>query len=112
MIVYLLSPASCAGTRAQMLLRSRTSALTSRLGTEGAPLGEVFTFLSSLYFRGKLAYANAFGTPPAGWSGALVIAPGRGLVPAEQIIGIDDLRAMAQVPVDAGEPRYRGPLVR
>ena len=111
-IVYLLSPASCAGTRAQMLLRSRTSPLTSRLGGDGAPLGEVFTFLSSLYFRGKLAYANAFGTPPEGWSRALVIAPGRGLVPAEQVIRIHDLREKATVPVDIREPRYRAPLVR
>ncbi|MGH7608057.1 MAG: hypothetical protein ACREME_12035, partial [Gemmatimonadales bacterium] len=57
--VFLLSPASCAGTRAQMLLQSRTSPLTARLaapgGEGGAPLGEVFTFMSSLYFRGKLA---------------------------------------------------------
>jgi hypothetical protein len=111
-VVFLLSPASCAGSRAQMLLRSRTSPLRARLENGGAPLGEVFTFMSSLYFRGKLAYATTFGTPPAGWSGALVIAPGRGLLPAETTIRVADLLAMAGVPVDEDEPRYREPLER
>lgn len=95
-----------------MLLRSQTSPLTARLETAGAPLGEVFTFMSSLYFRGKLAYATAFGAPPSGWAAALVITPGRGLVPADRPIRTADLRAMAEVPIDANEPRYREPLVR
>lgn len=110
--VFLLSPASCAGTRAQMLLRSRTSPLAARLENGGAPLGEVFTFMSSLYFRGKLAYATAFAVAPADWSGALVIAPGLGLVPASRVIRKADLRFMATIPVDAAEPRYREPLMR
>ena len=33
--------------------------------TPGAPMGDVFSFMSGLYFRGKLAYARAFATPPA-----------------------------------------------
>jgi hypothetical protein len=102
--VFLLSPASCAGKRAQMLLKSRTSPLTARLGDGGAPLGEVFTFMSSLYFRGKLAYAVRFGR-------ALVIAPGRGLVSPDLTIGIADLQAMAAIPVDPEEPGFRDPLV-
>ncbi len=112
--VFLLSPANCAGTRAQVLLKSQTSPLTARLENGGAPLGEVFTFMSSLYFRGKLAYANAFGAPPPGWpgGGALVITPGRGLVPADTLITVADLKDMAAVPVDEDEPRYREPLVR
>lgn len=110
--VFLLSPAHCAGTRAQVLLKSQTSPLTARLANGGAPLGEVFTFMSSLYFRGKLAYAHAFGAPPPGWSGALVITPGRGLVPAENLITVADLKDMAAVPVDEDEPRFREPLVR
>jgi hypothetical protein len=110
--VFLLSPANCAGKRAQMLLTSRTSPLTARLADGGAPLGEVFTFMSGLYFRGKLAYATTFGTPPTGWAGALVIAPGRGLVSADLSIRVADLRAMADIPVDPEESRYREPLVR
>lgn len=95
-----------------MLINSQTSPLTARLDNDGAPLGEVFTFMSSLYFRGKLAYATAFGAPPPGWSGALVITPGRGLVAADTLIRVEDLREMAAVPVDEAEPRYREPLVR
>lgn len=88
-----------------MLLNSQTSPLTARLANGGAPLGEVFTFMSSLYFRGKLAYANRFGQ-------AYVITPGRGLLPADVLIRVDDLRRMADVPVDADEPRYLEPLLR
>jgi len=103
--VFLLSPASCAGTRAQMLLKSRTSPLTARLANGGAPLGEVFAFMSSLYFRGKLAYATTFGR-------AFVITPGRGLLPADVLIRLEDLRQMASVPVDEAVPAFRDPLVR
>jgi hypothetical protein len=103
--VFLLSPASCAGLRARQLLKSQTSQLTARLANGGAPLGEVFAFMSSLYFRGKLAYANTFGR-------AFVIAPGRGLLPPDLLIRVDDLQQMALVPVDEAEPAFRDPLVR
>ena len=96
-----------------MLLRQDgMSPLAVRLRGTGAPLGEVFTFMSSLYFRGKLAYATAFGAAPAGWASVLVIAPGRGLVPADAIIGVHDLQHMAQIPVDHENPGFRDPLVR
>jgi hypothetical protein len=103
--VFLLSPASCAGTRAQLLLKSQTSPLTARLANGGAPLGEVFAFMSSLYFRGKLAYATTFGR-------GFVIAPGRGLLPPDLLIRVADLQQMALVPVDESEPAFRDPLVR
>jgi hypothetical protein len=103
--VFLLSPANCAGMRAQMLLKSQTSPLTARLANGGASLGEVFTFMSSLYFRGKLAYATRFGRP-------YVITPGRGLLPADVLIRVDDLRQMATVDVDEALPAFREPLVR
>jgi hypothetical protein len=109
--VFLLSPASCAGRRAKMLLNG-TSPLATRLASAGAPLGEVFTFMSSLYFRGKLTYANTFGAPPPDWPGTLVIAPGFGLVPADLLIRSPELRAMAAVPVDHAEPNFYEPLVR
>jgi hypothetical protein len=103
--IFLLSPANCGGTRAQMLLKSRTSPLTAQLTDRGAPLGDVFTFMSSLYFRGKMAYATRFGV-------AYVITPGRGLLPVDVLIRVDDLRRMAEVPVDAELPAFREPLVR
>ncbi len=79
---------------------------------EGAALGHVFRFASGLYFRGKLAYAEAFARPPPGVSGALVIAPGAGLLPPEACVLERDLRAFAAVPVDASDPRFRAPLER
>src|ERR1051325_10991404 len=59
--LFLLSPARCDGRRALTLLSPRAEfPLAVQLRRrEGAPLGEVFAFLSGLYFRGKLTYATA-----------------------------------------------------
>ena len=51
---------------------------------KGAPIGEVFTFLSGLYFRGKLAYSRAFSRRAGTENGVLVILPGRGLAERRQ----------------------------
>lgn len=112
--IFLLSPASCGGVRARVILREEAAfPLALRLrSAEGAPIGEAFRFLSGLYFRGKLAYASAFARPPAGVPGVLVITANRGLWNAEQPVTTRDLRAFARVPIDAGEPRYRRPLAR
>jgi hypothetical protein len=105
--VFLLSPASAAGQRCRLLLEGRGHRdLAARLRSEGAPLGEVMSFLSSLYFRGKLTYARRF----AGEDGVLVITPDRGLVPPATSITHRDLRAFARVPIDAGDERYAAPL--
>lgn len=80
-----------------------------RVREAGAPLGEVFSFLSGLYFRGKLAYGVAFSRSA---NDVLVIAPGRGLVAADTIVTLADLEAMAKVPVAADNPRFRDPLDR
>src|SRR5439155_26091364 len=60
--IFLLSPANCAGKRATFLLgKNARSPLAQRLRSEdGATIGEVYTFMSGLYFRGKAAYASAF----------------------------------------------------
>jgi hypothetical protein len=76
------------------------------------PLCEVFSFLSGLYFRGKLAYARAFARPLSGQPVAWVITSNRGLVPADQPIGLSDLREFAAVPIDPAEPRFAEPLAR
>ena len=110
--VFLLSPANCSGKRARLLLTSTAIPLAHQLRGEGAALGEVFSFMSSLYFRGKLAYAQAFGTPPQGWPGALVIAAGRGLIAPDARVRATDLEAMACVPIELAEPRYLEPLLR
>jgi hypothetical protein len=104
--VFLLSPAHFGGKRAQMLLGGRGAFdLAVRLRISGAPIGELFTFLSGLYFRGKLAYGSRFGR-------ALVITPGRGLLTPETIVTVDELRAIAEIGVAPDEPRFREPLER
>ena len=110
--VFLLSPASSVGERSRGLLAPGAgSELAERLRREGAPIGEVFAFVSSLYFRGKLTYARRFAAPPAdGSPGVLVITSDRGLVPPETPIRRTDLRRFARVPIDAGEHRYARPL--
>jgi hypothetical protein len=110
--IFLLSPASCSGKRAQLLKRAAAEfPLAVRLRSrEGAPLGEVFAFVSGLYFRGKLAYAEAFANTDR--AAVLVITPDRGLVPPATIITLADLHAFADVDIDAANPAYRDPLVR
>lgn len=110
--VFLLSPASCSGRRAALLLNeSAAFALAVRLRSEqGVPLGEVFSFLSGLYFRGKLTYARAFARPPAELAGVLIITAGRGLLAADTPVHFADIRAFATVPIEVAEPRYREPL--
>lgn len=112
--VFLLSPANSSGKRAGFLLRRNArSPLAQRLqSAEGATIGEVFTFMSGLYFRGKLAYALAFAHPPDGCAGIQVIVPGRGLCPAGMVIDLGGLRAIARVPVDPANQRYLRPLQR
>jgi hypothetical protein len=112
--IFLLSPADCSGKRATLLASSDTDfALAQQMRTPaGAELGEVFSFVSSLYFRGKLAYARAFGLPPEKLNRAYVITPGDGLRPPESRVTRKDLRRYARVPVDPADSRYRIPLLR
>jgi hypothetical protein len=112
--VFLLSPAHCGGERAQLVLREQARFdLASRLRErEGAPLGEVFSFLSGLYFRGKLAYARSFARPAAGVSGVMVITPCQGLRSPDVRVGRPILQRYAGVDIDAADPRYRRPLMR
>ncbi|MCI0546736.1 MAG: hypothetical protein L0027_05580 [Candidatus Rokubacteria bacterium] len=112
--LFLLSPAHCGGERARLVLNPRAPFdLARRLHTPpGAPLGEVFSLLSGLYFRGKLAYARAFARPPAGFVGAYVITPSEGVRPSDELVDAARLRAFAEVPIDLGERRYRMPLER
>ena len=111
--VFLLSPANPSGARARMVMNERAGfELAIRLRREGAPLGDLFGFMSGLYFRGKSAYSSAFATPPPGFAGSLVITAGRGLLPQETLIRFADLLEIAAVPIDLSEPRYREPLER
>jgi hypothetical protein len=112
--IFLLSPARTDGKRAALLLRpDAVFDLAMQLrSTLGAPLGEVFGFLSGLYFRGKMTYAARFSGPPHGGPGALVITSSRGLMLPEARVSPRDLAEFASVPIDLREPRYREPLAR
>jgi hypothetical protein len=112
--VFLLSPAHCGGERAQLVLREQARFdLARRLRTrDGAPLGEVFSFLSGLYFRGKLAYARSFARPTEGLGGVMVITPCQGLRSPDVRVGRTHLRRWAQVGIDPADGRYRRPLLR
>jgi hypothetical protein len=68
--------------------------------------------MSGLYFRGKLAYSDRFARPPPGGPGTLVIVPGEGLVSPDRRVNAKALRAIAEIPVDVRDDRYRIPLER
>jgi len=96
-----------------MVLREQAGFdLAVRLRERGAPLGEVYAFTSGLYFRGKLAYVKVFGNPPEGLPSAFVITPGRGLLPPELPVTVEELRQIAEVAIGVDNPRYRAPLER
>ncbi len=108
--VFLLSPAFCGGRRAGYLLRPQsTMQLSIKLAAGALTLGEAFSFMSGLYFRGKLGYAKHFGrhdTP------VHVITPTRGLMCPDAIVNAALLREFAEVDVDGADVRYRAPLDR
>lgn len=111
--IFLLSPANAGGVRAKMILSENARfILARRLRNDGLPLGELFSFISGLYFRGKLAYARAFAAPPARAPAILVITAGRGLMSPDALMTHEEMLKIADVPVDAGDARYRGPLER
>ena len=117
--IFLLSPANASGVRGRMVMSERASfpVAAALRSPEGAPIGEVFSFLSGLYFRGKISYARAFAAPPdpespVSGAGAFVITPTAGLRAADTPVTIDALRAFAAVDIDAANPLYRRPLER
>jgi len=113
MVTFLLSPAWCGGKRAQLLLNDRASfPLAQRLRTSGsAPLSEVFSFLSGLYFRGKVTYVRAF-APPGSGAGALIITPTRGLIEIDTPVSREDLIEFATVDIATNDDRFRIPFER
>ncbi|SRR5579883_1985538 len=109
--IYLLSPANLSGRRGQSLLREDSrSEFAQRLRDGNVTLGEAFTYISGLYFRGKMSYTQAFAAPPKGLPGAFIIVSSRGLVPPNVMITTSDLRSFASTPIDAADPQYRVPL--
>ena len=111
--IFLLSPAHCGGRRAQILMRDGAAfPLAVRLKEDGVSIGEVFSFLSGLYFRGKLAYARSFAEPPSSCPGILIITPTAGLLAHDASIRLARLRGFGRVPIHVKNQTYRAALRR
>jgi hypothetical protein len=117
--IFLLSPANCSGTRARQVLSPRASfGVAERLrSTEGVAIGELFAFVSGLYFRGKLTYARRFAAPadPSNavvGGGVHVITPNAGLRTPETLVTAEAVRAFAGADVHPDNAVYRQPLER
>jgi hypothetical protein len=106
--VFLLSPANLSGKRGELLLRGGGGApLAEQLRSpDGARLGEVFSFVSSLYFRGKMAYAQTFG------SAALVMTAGGGLCLLDERVTLARLQGWSSMSIKHDNPHFTAPLVR
>lgn len=117
--VFLLSPANCGGARArQALVPGGHFALADQLRSgAGAPLGDLFAFMSGLYFRGKLTYARRFAVPPdpastVAGGGVHVITPSAGLRSPDTLVVAAALRAFAETDIHPDNAAYRRPLER
>lgn len=111
--LFFLSPANLRGERAALVFNpAATFPLAERLRSpEGAPLGEVYSFVSGLYFRGKQAYAEAFGRAPEGLGAGLVMSPVEGLRFLYEPVTLERLRSWADVDIDADDRRFTEPLL-
>jgi hypothetical protein len=113
--IFLLSPARLDGERARLLFHPATMFPLARAlhSGGGATIGEVFSFLSGLYFRGKLAYAEAFARPPKKLeSGIFVITTNRGLLTPSTRVTLDDLASLARTDIGRSSEQFRAPLQR
>jgi hypothetical protein len=115
--VFLLSPAFCGGRRGAILLKEGgTSIPAQQLAAGALSLGAAFSFVSGLYFRGKLAYARHFAAARVSTvvddGGVGVITPTRGLQSPDVIVSAPLLREFVGVDLASGDPRYLDPLVR
>jgi hypothetical protein len=96
-----------------MLFRPEaTFELAERLRAGSAALGEVYSFISGLYFRGKVAYVKAFANAPGSVHSAMIIVPGQGLVPLETPVTSEQLTAIGSVSIENDHQAFRTALVR
>lgn len=111
--IFLLSPAFLGGRLGRALLEGRSATpVAARLAQGDATLGEVFAFVSRLYFRGKLEYARAFARSGPWGSGVLVITSTRGLAEPGTPVGTAGLGELAAVDIDLKVAEYRDSFTR
>ena len=116
--IFLLSPASTDGLRAQQLTSPRAGfgAAERYRSPEGVTIEEAFTFMSSLYFRGKIGYARHFAAPPpelalgsrttASWSSL----PASGWCRRACRITPEEMKKLRRTPVDLKSRAYCAPM--
>jgi hypothetical protein len=111
--VFLLSPARCDGRRAAILSKPQAaSPAADRLRKGTLTLGDAFTFMSALYFRGKLTYAQAFSVADPSGPTSYIITPTRGLQTPDSLVSITLLQEFATTDIASGDTAYRAPLDR
>jgi hypothetical protein len=113
--IFLLSPANTSGIRAKQFTSPRASfeAALQYRSSDGVEIAKAFAFMSSLYFRGKIGYAQHFAKPAdIDGCGVFVITPGFGLVPPDWRLTPDRMKVMSRTPVDGSKRNYRQPLER
>jgi len=115
--IFLLSPANCGGTRAKQALspNAKFPLAVALRSAEGAPLGDLFAFMSGLYFRGKLTYARRFARPaepdnPIVGCGIHIITANAGLRSPDTLVTRAAVQAFGRGEIDAGNAAYRRPL--
>src|SRR3954468_9270267 len=115
--IFLLSPANCGGTRAKQAMSPKAtfSLAVALRSSAGAPLGDVFSFVSGLSSRGKLTYPRRFARPlepdnPIVGHGIHVITANAGLRTPDTLVTHDAVRAFGRGDIDADNARYRRPL--
>jgi hypothetical protein len=87
--------------------------LARQLRADTLTLGAAFSFMSGLYFRGKLSYATTFADlSRAPGDATLIITPTRGLMPPQLVVTAELLQEFASVDISADDPRYRVALER
>src|SRR4029077_8218457 len=82
---------------------------------DGAPLGDLFAYMSGLYFRGKLAYARRVARPaepdnPVVGSAIHIITANAGLRSPDTLVTRAAVQAFGKGDIDAGNAQYRRPL--
>ncbi len=98
--LFLLSPANLGGKRATRLLAEDAEAPLARRLREGdCSLAELFSAISTLYFKSKHGYARLFAEPG---DDVWVLTGGQGILSADEAVDRERVLQMGRAPLDPG----------